>query len=40
MKKSIILLSIAILLVAMQSCSTGRVGCPINATHGFGHGRI
>lgn len=40
MKKTIILLSIAILLVAMQSCGTRRVGCPINAINGFGNGRI
>ena len=26
--------------VVMTSCSAGRVGCPINATHGFGPGRI
>jgi hypothetical protein len=26
--------------VVMTSCSTGRVGCPINAQHGFGPGRI
>lgn len=40
MKKLIILLSIAIVLVSTQSCSTRRVGCPVNATHGFGTGRI
>lgn len=38
---SVLLIGLAILTIfAMTSCSTGRVGCPINATHGFGHGRI
>ena len=36
----IILLVIIGIVVALSSCSTRRVGCPINATHGFGHGRI
>lgn len=26
--------------VIMSSCTTRRVGCPVNATHGFGPGRI
>ena len=36
----IILLVTIGIVVALSSCSTGRVGCPVNATHGFGHGRI
>jgi len=40
MKKTIILLAISIILITFQSCGSGRVGCPINATHGFGTGRI
>lgn len=36
----IILLVIIGIVVALSSCSTGRVGCPINAQHGFGPGRI
>jgi hypothetical protein len=28
------------LIFTTSSCTTGRVGCPINAQHGFGPGRI
>lgn len=36
----IILLVIIGIVVALSSCSTRRVGCPVNATRGFGPGRI
>ena len=46
MKKSILRISIYVAIATvltvllLTSCSTGRVGCPINAQHGFGPGRI
>jgi hypothetical protein len=47
MKKLILQITaikLAILLTAMiviaSSCSTPRYGCPVNASHGFGPGRM
>jgi len=46
MKKSILRISIYIAIatvltvVLLTSCTTRRIGCPINAQHGFGPGRI
>jgi hypothetical protein len=39
---SVLVIGAIILMVfALSSCSGGRrVGCPINATHSFGPGRI
>jgi hypothetical protein len=36
----IYLMSFMTLIYTTSSCTTGRVGCPINAQHSFGHGRI
>jgi hypothetical protein len=46
MKKSILRISIYVAIatvltvVLLTSCTTRRIGCPINAQHGFGPGRI
>lgn len=38
---SVLLIGLAILAIfALSSCGGRRVGCPINATHSFGSGRI
>jgi len=36
----IILLVIIGIVVALSSCTTGRIGCPVSAASGFGPGRI
>ena len=40
--KKVLILSAVIVIIAIMfsSCITRRVGCPVNATHGFGPGRI
>ena len=34
------LIGLLFLVAVLISCTTGRVGCPVNAASGFGHGRI
>ena len=40
--KKVLILSAVIVIIAIMfsSCTVRRVGCPVNATHGFGPGRI
>jgi predicted small secreted protein len=42
MKKSILRISIYVVIITIvfSSCTTRRVGCPVNAASGFGNGRI
>ena len=38
---SVLLIGVAIITIfVLSSCGGRRVGCPINATHSFGTGRI